>query len=105
MAHHAAGPAGVGGAGAHDTGDLFGHGPRTGAACAGVIKVVHRGLLRTQMRHRGGKTTFVAGIVRGEQDIAFGQVLHMGKAIGAVQLRLQRGAVLMRLALGVDCPL
>jgi hypothetical protein len=81
MRHHAVRPCRIGGAGAGDAGDFLGQRAGAGGVGAGGVKVVKRGRGRAQPGHGGGKARLMRGIVAGQQQVGFGQVLRMDKGI------------------------
>ena len=90
VAHHAVGPGRIGGAGAHDAGNLFGQGAGARRVRARGVEVIERWRCAAEACHGGGKARLVRGIVGREQQIGFRQILHMDEAVGRRKPRLER---------------
>src|SRR3546814_18237725 len=65
-------------AGAYHAGDLFGQGARNGAPRIAIVEVVER-RRTTDQRLGSGKARLVRGIIGGQQQIGFGQVLKIDR--------------------------
>ena len=71
---------------------------------AGGVEVVEGGFRAAQLCHGGGETGLVRGVVGGDQDVSFGEVLGVDEAVGAEDAVFEGGAGLGGLAVGADGP-
>ncbi len=96
MAHHACQPIRIGGPRMYNPGNFFVERPRSGAIWLRAVQVIQRGFA-TSHRLRRGKSSFMAGIIRRQQNIGFRHVLKVHKTIGLRHSILNTAAVLARL--------
>ena len=104
VAHHTAGPIGVGRARAHHPTHLFRDRARTRRVSPAGVDVIKCGFRRANRSHGGGKSAFMGGVIWRHQDVGFHQILHMRIAICGLQPLSKAGAILRNLALGINRP-
>ncbi len=104
MPHHAGDPGRIGGARADDAGDLLGQRARVRLLGTGRIEVIERRSCRAEMSCRRRNAGLMRGIVGGEQEIGFRQVLKMDKGVGGNEPRLDAGAIVLHPAIRRERP-
>ena len=104
VAHHAVDPGRMCRAGVDDAGDLLVERAGPGVVRIACVEMVERGAAPRD-RLRGGEAGLVRGVVRGEEEVGFGQVLDVDEGIGGGDAVADAGgveAVLAPFPIGVD---
>ena len=92
VAHHAFDPGGIGGAAAHDAGDLLDEGPHLRRVGARDVGVIERGRIAEAVGG-GGEPAFVGGVVEAIEQIDLGVILLMQEGVGGFHARGKAVAV------------